>query len=500
MKKVIIVGAGVAGLSAGIYAQKQGFSVEIYEKNTIAGGECIGWNRKGYHIDNCIHWLLGCDPNSKLHQVWEELGVLSKDVPLYYEPYFYMLDMDGVQLHFWADREKARQEFLVVAPEDTEEINKFFDAVKHTESMQIPAEKSIAEMNPIEYMKFGMGMAEMGKVMKEYGNQDVYELAERFKNPIVREMMKQYFSRDYQAFTLITSCAFLTCKTGAIPQGGSIGMTERMSETFISAGGVLHLGKEVTKVCVNKRQAEGIELKDGNKVYADYVICATDMDFTFSKLLDKRYMDPALRHYYECSEGYKTITMFHAAFGIEGEEDTNLPTGSVMFPCEEFRAVSKTEHYMAIRNYDYDETLFPKGKHVIQCNLLMDADDFTYWKELYQNQEKYKTEKNRIVSDMQERIEKKFPQLKHRLIFLEAYTPVTFERYCNAYKGAYMSFFGQKGYKSVYIKNTVKGLDNVFLASQWLQLNGGLPIAATSGKFAVQALMKADKKNGGSRL
>ena len=32
-KKVIVVGGGIAGLSAGIYALKAGFDAEIYEKN-----------------------------------------------------------------------------------------------------------------------------------------------------------------------------------------------------------------------------------------------------------------------------------------------------------------------------------------------------------------------------------------------------------------------------------------------------------------------------------
>ena len=65
-KKVIVVGGGIAGLSAGIYALKAGFDAEIYEKNPVAGGECMGWNRQGYHIDNCIH-----SPGLSLKGPWE---------------------------------------------------------------------------------------------------------------------------------------------------------------------------------------------------------------------------------------------------------------------------------------------------------------------------------------------------------------------------------------------------------------------------------------------
>lgn len=52
MKKVIIIGGGIAGLSAGIYCLMNGFGVELYEKNAVPGGECTGWDRQGYHIDN----------------------------------------------------------------------------------------------------------------------------------------------------------------------------------------------------------------------------------------------------------------------------------------------------------------------------------------------------------------------------------------------------------------------------------------------------------------
>ncbi len=46
-KKVIIIGAGVAGLLAGCYAQMNGFETQIFEKHTKPGGLCTSWQRKG---------------------------------------------------------------------------------------------------------------------------------------------------------------------------------------------------------------------------------------------------------------------------------------------------------------------------------------------------------------------------------------------------------------------------------------------------------------------
>ena len=44
-KKIIIIGAGIAGLTSGIYALDNNYDVTIYEKHAIVGGQCTGWIR-----------------------------------------------------------------------------------------------------------------------------------------------------------------------------------------------------------------------------------------------------------------------------------------------------------------------------------------------------------------------------------------------------------------------------------------------------------------------
>ena len=82
MAKAVIVGGGVAGLSAGIFAQLTGFDTEILEAHQKAGGNLTGWDRGEYHIDNCIHWLTGTNPVTDLYGMWETLGALGGvDIP-----------------------------------------------------------------------------------------------------------------------------------------------------------------------------------------------------------------------------------------------------------------------------------------------------------------------------------------------------------------------------------------------------------------------------------
>jgi phytoene dehydrogenase-like protein len=89
-----------------------------------------------------------------------------------------------------------------------------------------------------------------------------------------------------------------------------------------------------------------------------------------------------------------------------------------------------------------------------------------------------------------QRILEKFPDLKGHIELLDCWTPTTYEHYCNAYHGAYMGFITQKNVKSFRVKGTVKGIKNVYIASQWLQAPGGLPVAVASGKFAITRIKK----------
>ena len=488
MTDLVIIGGGISGLSAGILAQKQGYKTLILEKNQMLGGECTGWNRQGYHIDNCIHWLVGCNQENPLHQLWSELGVLTADVDLYYEPAFYTLQTEGRTLTFGRDLERSRAELLSIAPEDTQEINAFFDSVRQLECVQPPCETSPAHMNVFQFLKMAMGMRGASRAYQTYDGMTIAELANRFKNPLIKCMMSAFFPTDFLAITLLTSYAFYTSDSAGIPQGGSVGMVRRMLERYQSLGGLVEYGVDVSAAKVDAQHLCSVQLKDGRVVTGEAFIWAADPHQLFYEILSEKYLDKNLKTMYEHPEGYVANTGYQAAFGILGEDDLHLPQGSVMFSCEPYMVAGESKDLCGIRLYDYDKTLFPANKRVIQCNVLLNNGTFAYWNSLSKGA--YEEEKRALAESLRQRIESCFPVLKERLVLLNTYSPLTFARWCHAYQGAYMSFNARKGYKSLYVKSTVSGLRNLFLASQWIQTGGGLPIAAASGKFAVQELMK----------
>ncbi|HNF72276.1 MAG TPA: NAD(P)/FAD-dependent oxidoreductase, partial [Chitinophagaceae bacterium] len=80
--RVSIIGAGISGLSLGIYLQRHGFRTEIYEKHAIPGGLCTSWKKGEYMIDGCAHWILGSAPGSSFYKIFNEL-IDMPSVPFY---------------------------------------------------------------------------------------------------------------------------------------------------------------------------------------------------------------------------------------------------------------------------------------------------------------------------------------------------------------------------------------------------------------------------------
>ena len=125
-KKVIIIGAGIAGLSAGCYARMNGYEAEIYESHTLPGGLCTSWKRKGYTFDGCIDWLIGTIPDTSFYPIWRELGAIQGHRILKHRVFFRYPDWDGRTLTVYCDVDKLEKHLKETRGIDCNQ-NKFFD-------------------------------------------------------------------------------------------------------------------------------------------------------------------------------------------------------------------------------------------------------------------------------------------------------------------------------------------------------------------------------------
>lgn len=146
---------------------------------------------------------------------------------------------------------------------------------------------------------------------------------------------------------------------------------------------------------------------------------------------------------------------------------------------------------ISVKSYEYEPEFAPTGKTVLQVNVPQFDKEYFYWKGL--TMEEYEARKKEAVNAIEERLLLQFPGLQGHMEFLDCWTPLTYERYCNAYHGAYMAFITRKGVKSFRVKGTVKGVKNLYIASQWIMAPGGLPVAVTAGKFALWRIARKER-------
>ncbi len=493
-KRIVIVGGGVSGLTAGVYALKAGYDAEIYEKHSIAGGECTGWDRSGYHIDNCIHWLVGTAVGTPLHEIWETVGAIGEGVKIIRSDRMYTSELAGDQITLWHDPERTERELIDLSPEDETEIKRLMGYIRLAEHVAIPANKPPELMGVLDYLKMGRSMKDAMKLFKELGGQDTLDLMKRFKHPLIRAMISDFCTKESLAHSFPLAYGNFVSGDGGVPQGGSRAMAQRMTKRFEDLGGKLFTNANVTRVEVRDGRATGIDLADGESVPADYVICACDTSYTFGHLLDESYMDPVLREMYERRDAYPVYGMFQVAYAVDSPVDAL--GGDVMLDCSTVRFADWMSSRMSVKSYAYEPSFAPEGKQIVQVLLGMQEAGYYYWRDLYQHKGEYLAKKREIAEQLLRIVEERFPAYQGKMGILDIWTPMTYQRYCNAYKGYNQSFMTTKhSRKNAQPSAYIKGIANVILAGQWIMPPGGLPGAAISGKYAVQRILKLEKRS-----
>src|ERR1700756_5410656 len=121
--KVIIIGAGIAGLCAGVYARKCGYDTVVLEMHSSAGGLATSWKKGDYTFETCLHWLLGSNPTRPMYSRWGEGFDIGKLRFIQPEEYVRVQDEHNGSLSIYADVDRLQQELLAKAPEDAAEIH-----------------------------------------------------------------------------------------------------------------------------------------------------------------------------------------------------------------------------------------------------------------------------------------------------------------------------------------------------------------------------------------
>ncbi len=484
MKKVIIVGAGIAGLTAGIYAVQSGFDVTIYEQHTIPGGASTSWRRKGYLFEGGMHWLTGSSPTTSLYELWREIGAINPSTPIYNKDPFFTYEDKGKTVCVYRKLEKFHSHLLGLFPEDEKEINSFCKDLKKFTQIQMP----IMDIKGVKVRnKKKMNMSSLLRIMPAvprisfYSNQTIEEYSKRFQNPVLRGFLKSIIGAEFNASSLVFTLATFLSGDGGYPEGGSLGMAERIADTFQKLGGRIEYSKSVDRVKVKDGTAVGV-LLDGKLMEADAVIIAQDALAAIDQLFEKPIHE-------EWAETMRKVTVpqmdTFICLGVE-EELSDLPE-SVTFQLEKpFYCGDIPVTSIGLYNYSGYTGYAPKGCTAITMFCI--GDSYAFWKKCKEDGT-YEAEKEKLAQNYIEALSKRFPKIAGKVAVWDVATPLTYERYLRSYKGSWMTLTG-KGKKRISYPSKPEGIQKVYFASHRLMPPGGLPSAAMMGRQAVQFLCK----------
>jgi len=490
-KNVLVLGAGLAGLSAGIYALKAGYDVTLIEKQDYVGGLCTTWKRKNCTIDGCIHWLTGYK-SDKIHEVYEDLG-LYDEKDLYSPSYFYSFRFEGKEIKIYRDLDKFEEELLFFAQEEDKELmKKFVSACKTMATFPIYKGK------PDAMMTMADGLAYKAEIMPCFHtyirllSKTLESFADKIKTPFLKRFFLSFMPKNFDFAYFAAVIGKISNGNADLTRLSSKEFAQKAEQKFLSLGGKILYNTEITGLEIDEETKKITSVKDsnGNTYSAGDIISTIPLPTFYAKLLPEEYQNPEVMKTID-DPNTPFLSSFICAFRLDEDYSGEIPH-SVSYGSEgRFSlAVSSADHIL-VQGYPYMRN--PDGSVTLVVMVDQDKDDFDYWMKARENGN-YASKKEVAVKKIEEILLSQQNDYQGHLSFLDASTPYTFYRYSGTYCGSFLSNLDTPDGHRKELPYQEKSLKNLYYAGQWLKGIGGIPSALETGKYAVMTLEKNNRK------
>jgi phytoene dehydrogenase-like protein len=455
-KKIIIIGAGIAGLSAGCYGQMNGYDTEIIEMQGNPGGLCTAWKRNGYTFDGCIHYLVGTNPQSMLYPFWKELGAFDGKEIIQHDLYMQIEGERGKALTLYSDIDRLEGHMLELSPNDADLVREFTDAIRKL---------SQGDDGYLRIRRIGMA-----------------KFAQEFTDPFLQEALSAIKNSDF----FLSTMASFARKDAGWPVGGSLEFARGIEQKYLSLGGHIKYDSRITSIAVENDRAVGVTLADGSTLNADYIISTTDGFATIFRLLQGKYIDDSIKTLY--SRAKTSPTSVQVSLGVDYDL-SDQPHNILVKTAKPILIGGEEKKYIHFNNYSFDPTMCPPGKSVVTTLI---SSSYEYWDGQHKNTEKYEAKKKEIADAVITVFEKRYPMARGKIETIDVVTPVTYTHYTDAWKGSYMGWLSTPQYPVRDVPSTLPGLEGFSMAGQWTYPRGGLPTAMMTGRGSIMKLCAED--------
>lgn len=489
---VIIIGSGMGGLVCGNLLALEGYKVCVLEKNKQIGGCLQTYVRDRVIFDSGVHYLGGLEKGQNLYQIFKYLNILDRlKLQKMDEEVFdkILFENDPKEYVFAQGYENFISRLLVDFPEEEKALRIYCDKIKE-----------VCSKFPLYNLRSGGDEHEKADVLTIDTKGYIDSIT---SNPVLREVLAgnnplyagQPDKTPFYVHALILN-SYIESSYKCIDGGSQI--AKYLSRNILDLGGAILRHRDVRKIIVEEGKASSVEMADGFRMSAGYVISnvhpVKTLEMTETDLIKKVYRN-RLKHlensigcftlnivfkpnsfkyvkynYYVYNEGCVWKTDIYT-------EDT-WPLGYAAF----FGASSKSPEYaegMTILAYmKYEEVRQWDNTHNTVDHEEDRGDEY----------DAFKHHKAELLLDY---IERKFPDIRSHIKAYYTATPLSYRDYIGTEDG---SLYGiAKDYKDslkTFISPRTK-LPNLFFTGQNLNLHGVLG-AAMSGIVTANALLGND--------
>lgn len=530
---VIVVGAGIAGLTSAAYAAKAGYRTLLCEKSQQAGGLVGSFMRQGFTFDAGIRAF----ENSgivfpMLRQLGIELAFVKNPVVIGIEDA--QMTLDGANsLAAYAAMLSAKfpdnQADIAAIIDEIRKVTGYMDVLYGIENplfMDLTRDKDYLFKTLLPWLlKYQVNIRKAQRF-----NEPVVTYLRRFtKNQALIDVIIQHFFDKMPTFFALSY--FGLYSDYSYPIGGTGHLVNAMGDYIVAHQGELALGTEISQIDLNARE---VITRDGRCFgYCELIWCA-DMqalyravDDTQSAPLGQRVRKQQQK--IRLNRGGDSIltvylgvdlapSYFAARCGphcfytpskaglsaIEAEPWAAVLADPARSAADRKRAMKAwIRDYLALTTYEIscpalrDPALATAGKTGVIVSTLMDyrlvkAIDDAGW---------YADFKDLCVEQIQAVLEKSlFPDLSGQVELSFCSTPLTLERRTGNSGGAITGWAfhddataGKLPAVSIFrkiAKSTQTPLPHVFQAGQWTFSPSGLPVSILTGKLAADAVIR----------
>ncbi len=376
-RKIVIIGGGIAGLCAAVYAQRCGYRAEVLEMHDVAGGLATSWRRGPFTFETCLHWLYGSNPSGPMHARWLEVCDLGKLTFVNQDEFGRVETERDESLPIYTNVERLEKEWRKRAPQDGAAIRGFVTAVRRFESFRMPDPSASRASNLLTLLHNVPCLPLLQKLMrmscKEYG--------EQFTDPLLKSAFGEGEMGQLSAVALFFSLAWMDQHDAAYAIGGAQSLIRIIEEKLASLGGQVRFGAKVERILVEDDAAVGVQLVGGETIAADWVISAADGHSTLFDLLGGKYLGKATRKIYDEMQTFPSY--LQVSLGV-AMDLTGQPVSVTRLLDAPLQLDPGTElNQASFRIFNFDPTFAPAGKTAVTC--FLPTRNFEYWVQLQQH-------------------------------------------------------------------------------------------------------------------